>query len=52
MATMSTPTDVETAPLFACTPPAPSTPAISAATLRRPVSGMTTVGCDPATGCC
>lgn len=46
------PVDPVTAPVFACAPPAALTAAGPATPLRRPVSGMTSTDCDPATGCC
>ena len=46
------PVDPETAPVFACAPPATLTAAGPAAPMRREVSGMTSAACDPADGCC
>lgn len=46
------PVDPATAPPFDCAPPAALTTAGPAPAARRAVSGLTTAGCDPATGCC
>lgn len=48
------PVDPETAPAFACAPPATLTAARGApsAPVRRAVTGMTTSGCDPQSACC
>lgn len=46
------PVDPATAPPFDCAPPATLTAAGPALVARRDVSGMTTTGCAPATGCC
>ncbi|MGB8961305.1 MAG: methyltransferase domain-containing protein [Pseudonocardiaceae bacterium] len=43
--------DPATAPLFDCSPPSPSL-AGSVPVVRRAVSGLTSPGCNPATGCC
>ncbi len=49
--------DPATAPLFDCHDQVPALPATlpvagPAAAVRRPVSGLTTTGCGPTTGCC
>ena len=46
------PVDPDTAPVFACSPPAARPSAGPAAPLRRSTSGLTTTANDPDSGCC